>query len=73
MLTDLELLPLLGAPQPEKIPKFSPNLSKIDIYYYSSQEFKTKPIIDVVKNLNLTLIKKFEVNNKVSEIYLVNK
>jgi hypothetical protein len=49
------------------------NLSKIDLYYHSKQEYPTKGIDDAAKKLNLTLLKKFELNNKTVEIYLVNK
>ena len=58
---------------PEAIPEFNPNLSNIDLYYYSPQEYPTKPILETAKKLNLTLIKKFEINNKSTEIYIVNK
>jgi len=49
------------------------DVSKIDLYYYSPQEHSSKQILDASKKLNLTLIKKFEINNKSAEIYLVNK
>jgi len=52
---------------------YSINISEVDIYYYSKQEYNTTNINDAVKNLNLTLLKRFEINNKVTEIYLVNK
>lgn len=58
---------------PETIPEFSVNISEIDLYYYSGQEFATKPILETAKELNLTLIKRFEINNKLTEIYMVNK
>ncbi len=48
------------------------NLDEINLYYYSPQEFPIKNIYDARDKLNLTLIKKFEKNNKVTEIYLVN-
>jgi len=53
-------------------PKREIDLSKINLYYYSPQEFPTKEVYDIRDKLNLTLIKKFEVNNKSVEIYLVN-
>jgi len=49
------------------------NPNDIDIYYYSPQEHSSKQILDVKEQLNLTLIKRFEVNNKSTEIYIVNK
>ena len=52
---------------------FSINPGDIDIYYYSPQEHSSKQILDVKEQLNLTLIKRFEINNKSTEIYLVNK
>ena len=58
---------------PETIPKKQINQSKIDIYYHSPQEFPTKEVYDIKDKLNLTLIKRFEINNKSTEIYLVNK
>ena len=58
---------------PETIPKKEINISKLDIYYHSPQEYPNKNIYDIVNKLNLTLIKKFEINNKSVEIYLVNK
>jgi len=48
------------------------DLSKIDLYYYSPQEFPTKGIYEIRDQLNLTLIKRFEKNNKSVEIYKVN-
>ena len=57
---------------PKTVQKEPINLSEIDIYYYSPQEFKTKPILELKNKLNLTLIKRFELNNKSTEIYLVN-
>lgn len=58
---------------PEKIPKKEINLSEINLYYYSPQEFPTKEVYDIANQLNLTLIKRFELNNKTTEIYIVNK
>ena len=58
---------------PETIPKKQINQSKIDIYYHSPQEFPTKEVYDIKDKLNLTLIKRFEINNKSTEIYLVSK
>ena len=58
---------------PETIPKREIDLSQIDFYYYSPQEFPTKEVYDIKDKLNLTLIKRFEINNKSTEIYLVNK
>ncbi len=52
---------------------FSINPKDIDIYYYSPQEHPSKQILDVKERLNLTLIKRFEINNKSAEVYLVNK
>ncbi len=49
------------------------NISNIDLYYYSPQEYPTQKITDAAKSLNLTLIKRFELNNKSAEIYKVNK
>mgnify|MGYP001560195473 FL=1 len=49
------------------------DISQVDLYYHSGQQYPVKPLQDVVKQLNLTLIKRFEINNKVTEIYLVNK
>ena len=49
------------------------DLNSIDIIYYSDQEFKTKYSRELNKILNKTLIKRFELNNKVVEIYKVNK
>ena len=58
---------------PETIPEQNINLSEIDLYYYSPQEYPNQKIYNLRDQLNLTLIKRFEVNNKVAEIYLVNK
>lgn len=49
------------------------NLNDIDLYYTSPQEFKDGNIREIASKLNLTLIKRFELNNKSTEIYLVNK
>ena len=57
-------------------PQFNQNqtidLNSIDFYYYTPQEFSSV-IPDIAKKLNLTLIKRFESNNKSVEIYRVNK
>mgnify|MGYP001590690977 FL=1 len=58
---------------PESIPKKEINITDIDLYYYSPQEFPTKEVYDIANKLNLSLIKEFEINNKSVEIYLVNK
>ena len=58
---------------PETIPEQKIDLNKIDIYYSSPQEFPTKEVYDIKDKLSLTLIKRFEVNNKSVEIYKVNK
>jgi len=49
------------------------DLNSIDIVYYSDQEFKTRHSKEINKILNKTLVKKFEMNGKVAEIYEVNK
>ena len=48
------------------------DLNSIDLYYYTPQEFSSI-IPDIAKKLDLTLIKRFELNNKFVEIYEVNK
>src|SRR3989344_1168104 len=53
---------------PETVPKKEINLSLIDVYYYSPQQFPNKKTEDIADKLNLTLIKKFEMNNKVTLI-----
>ena len=58
---------------PETVPKKEINLSQIDLYYYSPQQFPNKKIEDIADKLDLTMIKRFEINNKTAEIYLVNK
>jgi hypothetical protein len=58
---------------PEMIPKKEINLSEIDLSYYSPQEYPTGEVNKIRKQLNLTLIKRFELNNKSTEIYLANK
>ncbi len=58
---------------PNLYPEPEINLSSIDIYYYSPQEYPNKKILDASNQLNLTLIKKFEKNNKTVEIYKVIK
>ncbi|MAG47184.1 hypothetical protein CL617_01140, partial [archaeon] len=45
----------------------------IDLYYYSPQQYPTKNILEIAEKLDLKLIKRFELNNKVVEIYKVNK
>ncbi len=57
----------------DKDKNFSINPDNIDLYYYSPQEHSSKQILDVKEQLNLTLIKRFEINNKSTEIYIVNK
>ena len=49
------------------------DISQIDLYYHSEQQYPVEPLKDLIKKLNLILIKRFEMNNKVTEIYLVNK
>ena len=49
------------------------DVSSIDLYYYSPQQTPSEDILDIVKGLNLTLTKRFELNNKFVEIYRVNK
>lgn len=49
------------------------DINTIDLYYYTPQEFPSKRVLDIVQKLNLTPIKRFELNNKAVEIYLVNK
>jgi 4-amino-4-deoxy-L-arabinose transferase-like glycosyltransferase len=49
------------------------NLNEIDIIYASDQEFKTRYSIELYKILNKRLIKRFELNGKVTEIYEVEK
>lgn len=56
---------------PETIPERNINLNEIDLYYHSPQEFPTKEVYDIRDKLDLTLIKKFELNNKSVEIYKV--
>ena len=58
---------------PETILKQEINISNIDIYYYSPQEYPNANIYEIRDQLNLTLIKKFEKNNKIVELYLVDK
>ena len=48
------------------------DLNLIDLYLYTPQEFSSV-IPDISKKLNMTLIKKFELNNKFVEIYKINK
>jgi len=48
------------------------DLNLIDLYYYTPQEFSSV-VPDISKKLDLTLIKRFELNNKSVEIYEVNK
>jgi hypothetical protein len=52
----------------KKRPKMEINLSEINLYYYSTQEFQTKEIYDIRDKLNLKLLKRFEINKKVVEI-----
>jgi len=52
----------------------SVDLNTIDVIYYSEQEFKTKYSQDLYNNvLHKNLIKEFELNGKVTQIYEVNK
>ena len=45
------------------------NLSDIDLIYYSPQSHEPEILLDIMTNLNLTLLKRFEQNGKYSEIY----
>ena len=49
------------------------DLNSIDLIYYSEQEFKTKYSRELNKILKKNLIKRFEINGKVVEIYSIDK
>tara|TARA_Y100000034_G_C6905799_1_gene420245 strand:- start:1857 stop:3500 length:1644 start_codon:yes stop_codon:yes gene_type:complete len=46
-------------------------INSIDVYYHSPQEFSNQRVQDIRDQLDLELVKRFEVNNKVTEIYVV--
>jgi len=58
---------------PELYPKPLIDINSIDLYYYSPQQTPSDDVLDIASKLNLTLIKRFELNNKFVEIYKVNK
>jgi hypothetical protein len=49
------------------------DINSIDLYYYSPQQTPSGNVPNIAEKLNLTLIKRFELNNKIVEIYKVNK
>ena len=74
-------MPILGyVSKPIKIiPIYHPNLTEkmfgADLVYYSPQSdlYQEQMLLDIMKNLNLTLLTKFEQNGKYTEIYRIKK
>jgi 4-amino-4-deoxy-L-arabinose transferase-like glycosyltransferase len=55
-----------------RISYFNGSLNGVNLICYSPQAHQPEKLLEIIKNLNLTLIKRFEKNGKYTEIYALN-